>query len=72
MKKIQTSRKTMWAVDEKLVFNKCWPYGSLTFGNDVMHANFAIVWLIGFCNHFAAKFILLLLHRQIINSHVTA
>ena len=23
--KIQTSRKTMWAVDEKLIFNKCWP-----------------------------------------------
>ena len=25
MEKIQTSRKTMRAVDEKLVFNKCWP-----------------------------------------------
>jgi len=24
MKKIQTSTKTMRAVDEKLVFNKCW------------------------------------------------
>jgi len=25
MEKIQTSRKTMRAVEEKLVFNKCWP-----------------------------------------------